>query len=215
MDLFLFKNWAIGLCFLVLLNSCTKPNAEFELKNNYNDVSTIIQDTIAYTNPSLTYVNGEYLLENEPYSGIVFEVIKGFQVESYSSVKNGQLHGKYISFYASGKPYEIREYSNGLSVGEHLGYWENSGNLKFEYHYDLEKKEGSQKNWYSDGSTAYNYTYKDDHLDGLQQAWRENGSLYRNFVVKNGMNYGLQRSKTCYEVSDEQVILQANKIEIK
>ena len=109
------------------------------------------------------------------------------------------------------KPYEVRQYRNGYSLGKQVGFWENTGNLKFEYNYFNQKKEGIQKNWYPDGSPAYVYNYKDDRLAGLQQAWRENGSLYRNFTVKDGVNYGLQRSKTCFEVSDDNLILQVNK----
>tara|TARA_R110000868_G_scaffold162251_1_gene393317 strand:+ start:393 stop:1091 length:699 start_codon:yes stop_codon:yes gene_type:complete len=180
--------------------------------NDVIDAPLIITDTIAFTNPNLEYVNGKYLLNNTPFSGVVYKVLKGFKVATYSSVLNGQLHGIYKSFYPNGNPYEIREYKLGLSVGKHTGYWENTGELKFEYNYDNQKKEGYQKSWYASGNLAYVYNYKNDKFEGLQQAWRENGSLYRNFVVKNGVNYGLQKSKSCYEVSNEKVIRQASKL---
>lgn len=212
----LFNKWLIGLIYLLLMNGCTAPPSESEIADeevlDYSiDISGIPVDTIAITAANMTYVNGRYLLNEQPYSGIVYKVLKGFNVATYNSVLNGQLHGTYRSYYASGKPYEIRQYRNGLSVGTHIGYWEKTGELKFEYNYHNQKKEGSQKNWYSDGSPAYVYHYKDDRLDGLQQAWRENGSLYRNFTVKDGVNYGLQRSKTCFEVSDGQPISQEDK----
>ena len=212
----LFNKWIVGLIYLLLMNGCTTPHPSepksTEKVLDYSiDISKIPIDTIAITDANVTYVNGRYLLNKKPYSGIVYKVLKGFNVATYNSVLNGKLHGTYRSFYASGKPYEIRQYRNGLSVGKHIGYWESTGKLKFEYHYHNQKKEGAQKNWYSDGSPAYAYHYKDDRLDGLQQAWRENRSLYRNFTVKDGINYGLQRSKTCFEVSDGKPILQENK----
>ena len=211
----LFNNWKISIVYFLLMNGCAKPQPGNDVLDYSVDTSEIPADTIAYTNPKLTYVNGKYLLDNEPYAGIVYRVLKGFDVATYSSILNGQLHGTYRSFYASGKPYEVRKYRHGVSVGKHVGYWENTGKLKFEYHYHDQKKEGTQKSWYADGSLAYTYNYQDDRLDGSQQAWRENGSLYRNFVVKEGIRYGLQKSKTCYELRDEKVILQASKTEIK
>jgi len=211
--------WITSIICLLLMNSCIELQSEVETVQETADelldysISTrgIPADTMSLTDPRLTYINGRYLLNNKPYSGIVYKVLKGFDIATYSSVLNGKLHGTYRSFYASGKPYEVRQYRNGLSVGKQIGYWEKTGNLKFEYNYHNQKKEGTQKNWYSDGSPAYTYTYKDDKLDGQQQAWRENGSLYRNFTVKEGIRYGLQRSKTCYEVSKDTLILQVNK----
>lgn len=208
------KAWMIGMSFLWLINGCTAPPPAAAGLDYAVDTTGIPADTIAFTHPGLTYSNGEYFFENKLYSGMVYKVLKGYSIATYSSVLNGRLHGTYRSFYASGKPYEIRQYRKGLSVGKHLGYWEDSGNLKFEYHYYDQKKEGSQKSWYANGNLAYAYMYSNDQLEGLQQAWRENGSLYRNFVVKNGISYGLQKSKSCYEVIDEEVVRQADKNEL-
>ena len=169
------------------------------------DTSAIPKDTIDFNDPRVTFVNGSYFFEDKEYSGIVFKILKGYDLRTYSSVLNGNLHGTYRSFFASGKPYEVRQYKNNVAIGRHYGYWEETGNLKFEYHYYNQKKEGSQKNWYADGKPYYHYNYKDDHLDGPQKAWRSNGSLYRNFVVKDGIRYGLQKSAQCYEVSDEEI----------
>ena len=210
-----FPKWIIGVIYLFLMNGCTAPSSEQELEKDgldYSvDISAIPVDTIKNTDANVSFVNGRYFLNSKPYSGVVFKVLKGYDVATYSSVLNGQLHGTYKSFYASGKPYEVRQYRNGLSVGKQIGYWERTGQLKFEYNYYNQKKEGVQKNWYEDGRPAYTYQYKEDRLDGLQQAWRENGSLYRNFTVKDGVNYGLQRSKTCFEISDNEVVSQEYK----
>ncbi|WP_339756322.1 hypothetical protein [Algoriphagus aquimarinus] len=201
----------LAIFSIALLSGCGVSQSDIELQRDEEVILLTTADTLAFTDPILSYVNGKYLVGNMPYSGIVFKVLKGYDVETYSSVFNGVLHGTYRSFFASGKAYEVREYRDGLSEGKHVGYWENSGKLKFEYNYSDQKKEGSQMGWYADGSLAYAYDYRDDHQDGLQQAWRENGSLYRNFVVKNGVRYGLQESKACYEVIDEVVVKQEDK----
>ena len=218
MKRFVFK-FVFILASLSTFLSCVDNDASLiktvENTSNYTiDTPAIPNDTIAFTNPSVTYVNGKYLLHNEPYSGIVYKVLKGYHVKTYSSVLDGVLHGTYRSFYASGSPYEVRTYNKGLSTGTHFGYWESNGNIKFEYHYINQKKEGAYKNWFENGELANVYNYKNDRLDGLQQAWRLNGSLYRNFVVKNGVRYGLQKTKSCYELSDERVISQTSKAKI-
>ena len=150
----------------MLLMGCVGSNTATPL----DSTQVTPTDTIAYTNPDLTYKNGAYQYDGEPFSGVVHRVLKGYAIESYSSVLQGRLHGAYSSYYASGKPYEIRTYHNGLSTGTHTGYWEDSGLKKFEYNYQNQKKEGRQRSWYANGDPAEAYTCHDDRLDGLQQA---------------------------------------------
>ncbi|MFB9054158.1 toxin-antitoxin system YwqK family antitoxin [Formosa undariae] len=223
MKCFVFK-FVFILASLCAFLSCVDGDASLskmvedtKLENTSNyaiDTRAIPNDTIAFSNPSVTYVNGKYLLHNKPYLGIVFKVLKGYHVKTYSSVLDGKLHGTYRSFYANGNRYEVRTYNYGQSTGVHYGYWESNGKLKFEYHYINQKKEGTYKNWFENGDLANNYNYKDDRLYGLQRAWRLNGSLYRNFVVKNGVRYGLQKAKSCFELSNEKVIRQAGKADV-
>ncbi len=203
--------WFVTCLFLLGIGAF----AEFDNATYSVSLSASPIDTVAFEDPALTCVDGAYRFDDEPFSGVVYRVLKGYAIETYSSVAGGRLHGSYTSYYASGVPYEVRTYRNGLSTGTHTGYWEDTGDKKFEYHYLEQKKEGTQRTWYATGDPAEAYTYRDDRLDGQQQAWRENGSLYRNFVVRDGIRYGLQKSKTCYEVSDEQVVLQADKRDVE
>ncbi|MCP9235238.1 toxin-antitoxin system YwqK family antitoxin [Lewinella sp. JB7] len=173
------------------------------------DTATVRVDTVDFADSRTIYVNGIYRYDGEPFTGVVHRVLKGYDIATYSTVREGRLDGVYRSFYASGRPYEVRTYRDGLSTGTHFGYWEASGTLKFAYTYEAQKKEGLQLTWYANGDPAEAYTYHDDRLEGLQQAWRENGSLYRNFIVRDGVRYGLQKSKACFEVSEGGVVLQA------
>ncbi|GEO21917.1 toxin-antitoxin system YwqK family antitoxin [Cyclobacterium qasimii] len=200
--------------FLVLLigiglSSCeyfSKENEEkFELDYSV-DTSGIPNDTINFNDANISLVNGYYYLGYEKYSGIIYKKQVGFNISTYSSILDGVLHGLYTSYYDNGKPFEVRNYRNNLSVGKQIGYWEDSGELKFEYNYYEDKKEGVQRSWYANGAPSYVYNYKDDKQDGLQQAWRLNGSLYRNFQVKNGTRFGLQKTTTCYALEDEKII---------
>ncbi|MEG3657671.1 hypothetical protein V5097_09690 [Arenibacter palladensis] len=206
---------SVVCCVMVLfLSSCLDQESstkiiekELDYSVNTSDIPT---DTVDFKDPRVSYVNGIYYLDNKEYSGIVFKVLKGYNLKTYSSVLNGMLHGKYRSFYENGKPYEVRQYRANKAVGKQYGYWEDTGNLKFEYNYYNQKKEGVQKSWYSNGEPYYEYNYKDDRQVGMQKAWRKNGSLFRNFVVKNGVRYGLQKSVSCYGLANEEVIKSSN-----
>ncbi|GAB3017714.1 hypothetical protein GCM10027284_40990 [Cyclobacterium sediminis] len=203
----LIKTLLVMLCYIGI-SACTNTGEMETLGGELNykvDTSGIPRDTIDFNAPGLSYKNGYYYLSGEKYSGIVHKNQIGFNIVTYSSIYLGMLHGSYRSYYPSGKLFEIRMYRNNLSVGKQLGYWEETGNLKFEYNYYNDKKEGEQKSWYADGSLAYTYHYKDDKQEGLQQAWRKNGSLYRNFEVHNGTRYGLQKTTICYELEDEKI----------
>ncbi|MBU3011417.1 hypothetical protein KO506_08385 [Polaribacter vadi] len=201
--------YIITVCFFILISCQTKKNnilkAEDKKEDSFTEIINIPKDTIDFKNPNVSLTNGIYYLNDKKYSGIIYKEQKGFKVKTYSSVFNGKLNGIYRSFYANGNPFEIRSYKENVSVGNHFGYWKDSKKLKFSYNYQNNKKEGFQKSWYSNGNIAFIYNYKNDKQDGFQKAWRLNGSLYRNFQVKNGIRYGLQRSKSCYEVENEEI----------
>lgn len=199
--------WVAACLLIVVIAGLAKTDTPIDSEST----AAIPTDTVAFTDPSLSYTNGMYQFGGEPFTGTVHRVLKGYEIETYSTLVDGRLNGPYTSYYASGAPYETRTYRDGLSTGTHTGYWEDTGHKKFEYSYLDQRKEGTQRTWYRNGDPAEAYTYHNDRLSGLQQAWRENGSLYRNFIVRDGIPYGLQKAKTCYEVSDGRIIRQADK----
>lgn len=201
---FLYLGSVLAICGCSEVSSVDK--GIIEEQDYFVDTSGIPNDTVAFNDPKVSFVNGLYLYEGYAYSGIVFKVLKGNDLRTYSSVLKGQRHGTYRSFFKNGNPYEVRQYKNNLAFGKHYGFWEKTEVLKFEYRYFNEKKEGPQKNWYENGEPSYAYNYRDDQLEGLQRAWRRNGSLYRNFEVKAGVRYGLQKSAQCYGLTDEKTV---------
>ena len=82
-----------------------------------------------------------------------------------------------------------------------MGYWDN-GNIKFDFTYLDEKREGLHRQWYRSGAPYTALTFRDDKEDGMQRAWRENGKLYINYEARDGFRYGLQKSALCYELVD-------------
>ena len=98
----------------------------------------------------------------------------------------------------------MRSYRANLSYGRHVGYWDN-GNIKFDFTYVDDKREGLQRQWYRSGAPYVALNFHDDKEDGMQQAWRENGKLYINYEARDGFRYGLQKSSLCYTLVDGDV----------
>lgn len=208
--LFFFRQTFLWVCLPFIVISCKHQKSEINQEENVIDftidTSAVPSDTIVFPSEGVAFENGNYLLHGKKYSGIVYKLQKGYDIATYSSVLDGKLHGTFRSFYANGKPFEVRHYKHNQSHGKQIGYWESTGKLKTEYFYNKDEKEGVQKNWYVDGQPLYTYLYHHDVQVGLQQAWRQNGSLFRNYIVKNGVSYGLQKPYNCYEISDGKVV---------
>jgi len=80
--------------------------------------------------------------------------------------KNGQLHGKVITFYPeSGKPAEILEYRQG-------------------------KREGSLLKFFPEGSTMTEGTYVNDSLDGKFTLYWPNGKIQVSGAYEHGIQSG-------------------------
>lgn len=196
-------------CFAVATSSCNNPSTTnskpVQAKNYTIDISGIPADTVLESDKRLLVVNGIYRLGSQRYSGILKELYPNGTIKTYASVFQGMLHGLYKSFYENGHPYEVRLYRNNMSTGRHYGYWPEGRNLKFDYTYFEEKREGLQKRWYKNGKPYLFTNYTDDHEDGLQRGWRENGKLYLNYVAKDGHRYGLQQSALCYTLRKQKI----------
>lgn len=196
------------LCLLAQVQSSCNTHATAKVpaeKDYYIDTSLIPKDTVLQGDTRLSVINGICFINNEKFSGILKELYPGGGIKSYSSMSQGMLYGPYKSFYEDGSCFEVRIYRNNLATGRHYGYWPGSNNLKFDYNYYEEKKEGPQKKWYRNGTRYLFANYVNDHEEGLQQGWRENGKLFLNYVVKDGYVYGLQQTALCYTLLNEKI----------
>jgi antitoxin component YwqK of YwqJK toxin-antitoxin module len=175
-----------------------------EFKKDYSiDLSIIPKDTVFFTDKNLSIVNGMYKYKDSLFSGIIYEFYSNKKLKKELSIYKGMLYGTCRSYFEDGKPWEIRNYRNNLSVGKQYGFWEDSGNPLFEFNYYEDKMEGLQKKWYKSGQAALFLNYVNDKEEGLQQGWRENGKLYLNYVAIDGERYGLQKSVLCYSLKEE------------
>ncbi|SDY61684.1 toxin-antitoxin system YwqK family antitoxin [Hymenobacter psychrophilus] len=168
------------------------------------DVSQVPDTTVARTDAALNLHNGVYYLGSKPYSGFVQELYPTGAVKSNASYYAGRQHGLTRTFWADGRPHEVRSYRAGLAYGRHTGFWPN-GHRKFDFVYADDKREGSHKQWYESGNIYCDLNFADDQEVGRQQAWRENGKVYINYAVRDGVRYGLQKSALCYTLRDGQL----------
>ncbi len=168
------------------------------------DVTSIPADTIDATSPTLVLKNGLYYQDQQPFSGSVRERFVDGRVKRVASYAHGMQHGVTRTFYASGSARDVRSYRDNVGYGRHVGYWEN-GNLKFDFLYLYDRREGLQKQWYQSGKPYAFLTFHDDREQGMQQAWRESGRPYINYEVRDGIRYGLQKSALCYAIEDGEI----------
>lgn len=168
-------------------------------------LESVFPDTLLASDPNLHNDNGIYFLDSKTFTGIIKELYPDRKVKCYKSIANGELHGLYKTFYENGSRFEVRHYIGNLAHGRHYGYWPDGRTLKFDYHYDQEKRQGMQKKWYKNGSPYLFANFRNDHEEGLQQGWRENGKLFLNYVAKDGHTYGLQQSALCYTLLNQEI----------
>ncbi|WP_236972974.1 toxin-antitoxin system YwqK family antitoxin [Membranihabitans marinus] len=203
------KTVFVFLGFTASIVSCKTDQSSMthhDVEYDYSiDTTMIPADTIVMTDVDVELVNGKYYYKEKLFSGILYKEMSRDGVRSYSSVYHGMLHGTYRSYYPSGRRYEVRQYKDNLATGKHRAYWEETGELKFEYQYYEEKREGMQRKWHPSGRPFIFSNYVNDKEQGLQQAWRENGKLYSNYEVVDGQRYGLQKTVMCYELINEEV----------
>ncbi len=191
---------------MILCVSCTVNKKEETVSTVFEkvDTSQIPMDTVSSIDSTLHLDNGIYYYSNKPFSGFIKEVYENKALKSIASYYKGMQHGITKTFYPDGKERDTRSYKENVGYGRHFGYWEN-GNMKFDFIYYYDKREGIQKQWYESGSPYAFLNFQEDREEGMQHAWRENGKVYINYEVKDGFRYGLQKSALCYTLKDEQV----------
>lgn len=154
--------------------------------------------------PDLVLANGIYLFRGEPLDGVIEEQYPGGAVKGRASYSHGMRHGTAQTFYADSRLRDTRSYRASLSYGRHVGYWDN-GNLKFDFTYLDEKREGLQRQWYRSGAPYTALTFRDDKEDGLQRALAREREALHQLRGARRLPVGLQKSALCYKLADEAI----------
>ena len=205
-ELSLFKQIVFTTAILFFI-SCNNNKANEEVINTssfFVDTTLIPHDTVSSTAVNLKLNNGLYYFDNKTYSGFIKENYENGRIKKITACLKGMQHGRSVSFYPDEKSCDSRMYKENKSFGKHFGYWEN-GNMKFEFYYLNDKREGSNKQWYHSGQPYAFLNFKEDKENGTQQAWRENGKLYMNYEAKDGFRYGLQKAGLCYTLYNQKI----------
>ncbi|MBX2844144.1 MAG: toxin-antitoxin system YwqK family antitoxin [Flammeovirgaceae bacterium] len=149
--------------------------------------------------------------------GLVYEGDILFTGISVSSYPNGEVAEKVTYFHGKRNGFRRKWFENRtLSFeafyksnklnGEVKTWWSN-GILRSESHFEKGKANGLQKQWYSTGKIFKELNMVFGKEEGIQKAWRENGKIYVNYEAKNGRIFGLKRANLCFELSEENIVI--------
>lgn len=118
---------------------------------------------------------GIYLGENnEPYNGPYIENYPSGEVKLEIFLKDGLLHGKYLSYFENGNVNEIRTYSEGIKENR----WEtfNSQGMKIsEANFLNDMKHGKWLVWDENGVLRYDMEYTEGDRSGIWRIYNEKG----------------------------------------
>ena len=150
--------------------------------------------------------NGLMLWKGKPFSGkAVVYGANGFVLEELFFVK-GQKSGTQKKWFLNGRLSYLAHYDANKKEGKSFSWWKN-GQMRSLSNFKSGKPDGDQMEWYPDGQLFKKLSLVNGKEEGLQQAWRKNGKLYSNYVVKNGRNYGLKRANLCFELKNENLVV--------
>lgn len=190
-----FNKLSLLFSFIFLLNCGeTKQEASTEFKT----VSSM--ELELNQNKGLVYHTG--LL----FSGISEKRYANGNLSEVITYQNGKKHGAKKLWFESGVLSYSANYNEGKLTGEVHSFWSN-GNKKSLSNYKNGILHGTQTQWYSSGVIFKELNIENGIEVGIQRAWRENGTLYNNYEMRDGKIYGLKRASLCFELEDEEVII--------
>ncbi len=158
-----------------------------DMKLNLIWILFVLINLISCTNETQSYKlnlnENTYLLDGEPYTGLVIDKKKktGRISRSFECI-DGKIEGQYLQYYDNGKVYLKQRYLHG-------------------------KLNGLSKQFNSDGSPRYYHTYKNGEEEGKQIIFDHNnaysdqkywGRIDQVYTLKNGILDGYFHDKSGY-----------------
>jgi len=114
----------------------------------------------------------------------------GKLAERYSLKKGTEIkHGKYESFYPSGKVMEESYYAEGELQGPRKVFFEN-GQIDYSENYDKGQFQGEYLKYNEKGQLIQQGQYIDNAMSGLWKGWYETGELKEEVEFKNNNENG-------------------------
>lgn len=149
------KNILPALFSLILVTGCFGP-----------------QDRVSANNSSISRLKGVILLDQIPFTGVLFEVFPNGTKKLEQEFYEGRKHGTETLWYPNSQLRSVSEFSHGIL-------------------------NGSQIEWYHDGSPAREMNFSNGKQSGQQIGWEENGDLRFKYTYNNGKRYGFMGSALC------------------
>lgn len=149
----------------------------------------------------IRFVNDEVYLNQQKFSGYLFDLFPNKDTASVEGYCDGKLSGICRKWFPNKQLMEERFYSQGRKNGKQIAYWDN-GNKRFEFVAENDAYQGELKEWSFDGRLSHLGHFKDGQEEGSQKMWYDTGKIRANYVIKNGKRYGLLGTKNCKNVSD-------------
>lgn len=160
------------------------------------------------TAAELELKNGVLYYQNSPLDGVLVSTYDDASYKMKLQYVAGRKDGFEKQWHSNGQLSQSRMYSQGIKIGNHLGWWED-GSQKFDYHYNEEGAyHGSRKEWYNNGQLIRDFNYVNGKEIGSQRMWTDIGKIRANYEVKNGERFGLIGLKKCYTVKTDSNELQ-------
>lgn len=160
------------------------------------------------TDTQLELINGVLYYQNSPFEGLLISKYDDTSYKMKLQYIDGRKDGLEEQWYLNGEISQRRMYSQGVKIGNHLGWWED-GVQKFDYHFNEEGAyDGSRKEWYQNGQLVRDFNYANGKEIGSQRMWTDIGKIRANYEVKNGERFGLIGLKKCYTVKTDSNELQ-------
>ena len=161
---------------------------------------------IALSEVALDRDQGLFMHDGEPFSGFASASHDTGVIAERAGFLDGRRHGAWLRWAADGTLRQETPYVSGRIHGT-TRTWFRDGALRTEGTMVRGVAHGVQRQWYASGALFKELRLVEGVEQGMQRAWRENGAIFNNYEAREGRIFGLRRSKLCFGLSDEEVVL--------
>ena len=196
---------------ILLLTGCNKVDYQINKENNIIEKIEIPDNIQNISSLKYNNLTSEWFFDGYLYSGFIVDYYDNKKLKLKMSVYQGKRQNKTEKWYSNGKLMEVSSYHNGKLNGEKkVWVFTNEHILISQLNYKLGKAHGEQRKWYPSGEIYKIMNFDDGIESGIQKAFRKNGALYANYEARDGRIYGLKKSKLCYSLEDEEILIYTN-----
>ena len=137
--------------------------------------------------------DGLLLIEGKPYTGEVVRFYSNKKKSESYSIRNGKLHGPFVTYREDGSRAFQVTFSNGVEQGP-FKRWFEGGKIWVDENYKAGKLDGISLTYFSNGKIQVQSSYRAGKKEGLEIGWHENGqqcweAIYEKGKLKNKLTW--------------------------